>query len=89
MARPSGCQDAERPDPGAASVKTDRGAGTVTANFDGSQSVAEIRTLGKLLEKGYLYRGLKPVYWCPTDETALADAETRWNIPVTHAVISR
>ena len=24
----------------------------------------EIRTLGKLLEKGYLYRGLKPVNWC-------------------------
>ena len=24
----------------------------------------EIRTLGKILERGYVYRGLKPVNWC-------------------------
>ncbi|MBI4347650.1 MAG: isoleucine--tRNA ligase, partial [Elusimicrobia bacterium] len=29
----------------------------------------------RLLGKGYIYRGLKPVYWCVTCETALAEAE--------------
>jgi isoleucyl-tRNA synthetase len=30
------------------------------------------------LEKGYVYRGLKPVYWCITDTTALAEAEVEY-----------
>jgi isoleucyl-tRNA synthetase len=30
------------------------------------------------LEKGYVYRGLKPVYWCITDSTALAEAEVEY-----------
>jgi len=30
------------------------------------------------LEKGYVYRGLKPVYWCLHDETALAEAEVEY-----------
>jgi isoleucyl-tRNA synthetase len=32
----------------------------------------------KLLKKGYIYRGLKPVYWCVTCETALAEAEIEY-----------
>ena len=35
----------------------------------------EIRALGKLLEKGYVYRGLKPVNWCFDCGSALAEAE--------------
>jgi isoleucyl-tRNA synthetase len=31
------------------------------------------------LEKGYVYRGLKPVYWCITDCTALAEAEVEYD----------
>lgn len=31
-----------------------------------------------LVEKGYVYRGKKAIYWCPTCETALADAETEY-----------
>ena len=38
----------------------------------------EIRTLGKLLEKGYLYRGLKPVNWCFDCHSALAEAEVEY-----------
>jgi len=38
----------------------------------------EIRTLGKLLEKGYLYRGLKPVNWCFDCGSALAEAEVEY-----------
>jgi isoleucyl-tRNA synthetase len=30
------------------------------------------------LEKGYVYRGLKPVYWCLHDRTALAEAEVEY-----------
>ncbi|MBK7357199.1 isoleucine--tRNA ligase [Propionivibrio sp.] len=35
----------------------------------------EIRSLGKILEKGYLYQGLKPVNWCLDCASALAEAE--------------
>ena len=28
--------------------------------------------------KGYIYKGLKPVYWCPECETALAEAEIEY-----------
>jgi isoleucyl-tRNA synthetase len=38
----------------------------------------EIRALGRLLEKGYLYRGLKPVNWCFDCQSALAEAEVEY-----------
>ncbi len=38
----------------------------------------EIRTLGKLLAKGYIYRGLKPVNWCFDCGSALAEAEIEY-----------
>ena len=38
----------------------------------------EVRVFGKMYEAGYIYKGLKPVYWCPTDETALAEAEIEY-----------
>jgi isoleucyl-tRNA synthetase len=38
----------------------------------------EIRTLGRLLEKGYIYRGLKPVNWCFNCGSALAEAEVEY-----------
>jgi isoleucyl-tRNA synthetase len=38
----------------------------------------EIRTLAKLLGKGYLYRGLKPVNWCFDCGSALAEAEVEY-----------
>jgi isoleucyl-tRNA synthetase len=38
----------------------------------------EIRTLGKILEKGYVYRGLKPVNWCFDCGSALAEAEVEY-----------
>ena len=44
----------------------------------------EIRIFGKMYEKGYIYRGKKPVYWCPHDETALAEAEIEYkDVPCT------
>ncbi|NVD98269.1 isoleucine--tRNA ligase [Massilia sp. BJB1822] len=38
----------------------------------------ELRSLGKLLEKGYVYRGLKPVNWCFDCGSALAEAEVEY-----------
>lgn len=38
----------------------------------------EIRALGKLFEKGYVYRGLKPVNWCFDCGSALAEAEVEY-----------
>ena len=38
----------------------------------------EVKVFGKMYEKGYIYKGLKPVYWCPKDETALAEAEIEY-----------
>lgn len=38
----------------------------------------EIRALGKLIEKGYVYRGLKPVNWCFDCRSALAEAEVEY-----------
>ncbi|HEX4002368.1 MAG TPA: isoleucine--tRNA ligase [Candidatus Acidoferrales bacterium] len=38
------------------------------------------------LEKGYVYRGLKPVYWCLHDRTALAEAEVEYDEHVSPSV---
>ena len=38
----------------------------------------QIEIFGEMAKKGYIYKGLKPVYWCYTDETALAEAEIEY-----------
>ncbi|MEO7404511.1 MAG: isoleucine--tRNA ligase, partial [Burkholderiales bacterium] len=38
----------------------------------------EVRTLGKLIENGYIYKGLKPVNWCFDCGSALAEAEVEY-----------
>ena len=38
----------------------------------------EIRALGRILQKGYIYRGLKPVNWCFDCGSALAEAEVEY-----------
>ena len=40
--------------------------------------VAQIGVFGKMAKKGYIYKGLKTVYWCPHCETALAEAEIEY-----------
>ncbi|MFC1511460.1 isoleucine--tRNA ligase [Candidatus Margulisiibacteriota bacterium] len=37
-----------------------------------------VELFGILAEKGYVYRGLKPIHWCPHCETALAEAEIEY-----------
>ena len=38
----------------------------------------EVRVFGKMYRNGHIYKGLKPVYWCVHDETALAEAEIEY-----------
>ena len=38
----------------------------------------EVRVFGKMYKNGHIYKGLKPVYWCAHDETALAEAEIEY-----------
>ena len=38
----------------------------------------EVKVFGRMYQRGYIYKGLKPVYWCPHDETALAEAEIEY-----------
>ena len=38
----------------------------------------EVRIFGMMYKKGHIYKGLKPVYWCAKDETALAEAEIEY-----------
>jgi len=46
--------------------------------MDPSFESAEVKVFGEMYKKGYIYKGLKPVYWCPKDETALAEAEIEY-----------
>ena len=39
----------------------------------------EVRVFGKMYQNGHIYKGLKPVYWCAKDETALAEAEIEYH----------
>lgn len=39
---------------------------------------AQISVFGQMVLKGYIYRGLKPVYWSPSSKTALAEAELEY-----------
>ena len=47
---------------------------TLTHDFE----AAQIEIFGEMAKRGYIYKGQKPVYWCPKDETALAEAEIEY-----------
>ncbi len=46
--------------------------------MDPSFEAEEVKIFGEMYKKGYIYKGLKPVYWCAKDETALAEAEIEY-----------
>ena len=48
---------------------------TLAKDFEAEQ----IRVFGKMASRGYIYKGLKPVYWSPSSETALAEAEIEYH----------
>ncbi|GBG97013.1 isoleucine--tRNA ligase [Lactococcus termiticola] len=39
---------------------------------------AQIRVFGAMAEKGYIYKGQKPIYWSPSSESSLAEAEIEY-----------
>ena len=46
--------------------------------MDKAFEAEEVKVFGEMYRKGYIYKGLKPVNWCPRDETALAEAEIEY-----------
>ncbi len=47
---------------------------TLDSKYEGKQ----IEVFGEMAKQGYIYKGLKSVYWCPSCETALAEAEIEY-----------
>jgi len=48
---------------------------TLNKEYEASQ----IRVFNEMVKKGLIYKGLKPVYWSPSSETALAEAEIEYH----------
>lgn len=40
---------------------------------------AQIRLFGEMADKGLIYKGKKPVYWSPSSESSLAEAEIEYH----------
>src|SRR6266568_3115144 len=59
----------------------------LTMDFRYEALIAE--TFMAFLEKGYVYRGLKPVHWCITDRTALAEAEVEYENHRSRSIYAR
>ncbi|PAE16703.1 isoleucine--tRNA ligase [Virgibacillus sp. 7505] len=47
---------------------------TLTKDYE----AAQIKVFGEMAERGYIYKGMKPVYWSPSSESALAEAEIEY-----------
>lgn len=46
--------------------------------YDPKMEARQLGVFGTMYKKGYIYKGLKPVYWCTDCETALAEAEIEY-----------
>ncbi|ABI68277.1 isoleucine--tRNA ligase [Syntrophomonas wolfei] len=55
---------------------------TLSPGFESIQ----IKVFGEMAKKGFIYKGLKPVYWCGDCETALAEAEVEYNEKVSPSI---
>ena len=55
---------------------------TLTNDFVATQ----VEVFGEMAQKGYIYKGLKPVYWCPECQTALAEAEIEYAEDPCHSI---
>ena len=55
---------------------------TLTHEFEAEQ----IKVFAEMADKAYIYRGLKPVYWCPECKTALAEAEIEYAEDPCHSI---
>ncbi len=55
---------------------------TLKPEFEAEQ----LKVFKEIYENGYVYKGLKPVYWSPTTETALAEAEIEYKDVESHSI---
>lgn len=55
---------------------------TIKPEFEAKQ----VEVFGKMAEKGLMYKGLKPVYWCADCNTALAEAEIEYEDDECHSI---
>lgn len=55
---------------------------TLNKEFEAKQ----IEIFSEMATKGFIYKGLKPVYWCPDCETALAEAEIEYAEDPCHSI---
>lgn len=55
---------------------------TLKPEFEAKQ----VQVFGEMAKKGYIYKGLKPVYWCPECQTALAEAEIEYADDPCHSI---
>ncbi len=50
----------------------------VYKTLDKKYEAEQIRVFGQMIDKGIVYKGLKPVYWSPSSQSALAEAEVEY-----------
>ncbi len=55
---------------------------TLTPGFEGRQ----IKVFGTMAKKDYIYKGMRPVYWCASCETALAEAEIEYGNKISESI---
>ena len=55
---------------------------TLKPEFEAKQ----VKVFGEMAKNGYIYKGLKPVYWCPECQTALAEAEIEYADDPCHSI---
>jgi len=55
---------------------------TLAPEFEAKQ----VEIFGEMAKRGYIYKGLKPIYWCPDCETALAEAEIEYEEDKTNSI---
>ncbi len=55
---------------------------TLHPEFEGRQ----VKVFGTMAKKGYIYKGMRPVYWCASCETALAEAEIEYGNKVSESI---
>ena len=48
--------------------------------MDPNYEATILEGFGEIVKNGYIYRGLRPIHWCPVCKTALAEAEVEYNV---------
>jgi len=60
---------------------------SIYTTMDPQYEAAQLRVFGQMLQKGLVFRGMRPVHWSPSSRTALAEAELEYNDAHTSAAV--